>query len=156
MKEETLSRPSQACCFPFTRVANLPESWKYEMRGLRINFFFSVLSKLIVFTWHTYNLGVQPGLLSSVLEDAWVGLYQNKSLMDFVMTAKKAFNSKEPHIPNQNHAQQTAELPHKLKMTSGHFCFWFNTNTVTSLKHLMIVTWAGIRNYFDIFISHLF
>ena len=39
MKEETLSRPSQACCFPFTRVANLPESRKYEVRGLRIYLF---------------------------------------------------------------------------------------------------------------------
>ena len=39
IKEETFSRPSQACCFPFTRVASLPESRKYEMRGLRICFF---------------------------------------------------------------------------------------------------------------------
>ena len=39
IKEETFSRPSQACCFPFTRVASLPESRKYEMRGLKLCFF---------------------------------------------------------------------------------------------------------------------
>ena len=69
MKEETFSRPSQACCFPFTRVSSLPESRKYEMRGLRIYVFFCNF-QVDCFTLHTFYLGVQPGLLSSVLDDA--------------------------------------------------------------------------------------
>ena len=74
MKEETLSRPSQACCFPFTRVASLPERRMYEMRGLRVYVFFCNFEVGCFYTFtlytHTYYRGVQPGLLSSVLEDA--------------------------------------------------------------------------------------
>ena len=90
--------------------------------------FFSAISKLIVFTLHTYHLGVQPGLLSSVLEDAWVGLYQNKSLvdfknLDFVMTAryKKSkgtahFQSK-PCATNSRTSSQTKNDNRALSIT---------------------------------------